>query len=127
LSGHLFKSDAEFRREVNEKLPTSHRLADIRAVVRQDEYRVVIVIVGGPGTALQLPFFSRVTLKNSCKLLDAYGYRVAVSHVSLEARFARLSAIRENARRQRPLKRRLARGKRAPAAAPGAARMQPKP
>lgn len=127
VSGQLFKSDAEFRRKVNEKLPTSHRLADIRAVVRQDEYRVVIVIVGGPGTALQLPFFSRVTLKNSYKLLDAYGYRVAVSHVSLEARFARLSAIRENARRQRPLKRRLARGKRAPAAAPGAARMQPKP
>jgi uncharacterized protein (TIGR04141 family) len=55
--------------------------AGIRAVIRQNEYRVVIVIVGGPGTALQLPFFSRVTLKNSYKLLDAYGYRVAVSHV----------------------------------------------
>jgi hypothetical protein len=81
----------------------------------------------GPGTALQLPFLSRVTLKNSYKLLDAYGYRVAVWHVSPEARFAHLSAIRENARRQRRLKRRLAHGKRAPAAAPGAARMQPKP
>ena len=114
MSGQLFKSDTEFRRKVDEKLPTSHRLADIRGVVRQDEYRVVILIVGGPGTALQLPFFSRVTLKNSYKLLDAYGYRVAVSHVPLEARFVQLSAIRENARRQRRLKRRHARGKRPP-------------
>jgi hypothetical protein len=61
---------------------------------------VVIAIVGGPGACIKLPFFSRVTLKNSYKQLDAYGDRVAVSHVPLEAQYAQLSTIRAKAKRR---------------------------
>jgi uncharacterized protein (TIGR04141 family) len=101
VSGQLFKSDTEFRRKVNTKLPASHRLADPKTPIPQGDYRVVIAIVGGPGSCTQLPFFSRVTLKNAFWQLDAYGYRVAVSHVPLAERFAQLSLIREKAKRQR--------------------------
>lgn len=101
VSAQNFKSDAEFRRKVNEKLPASHRITDVYRLVEQGEYRAVIAIIGGPGSSVSLPFFSRVTLKNAYKLLDAYGYRVAVSHVALEEKFARLSAIREKEKRQR--------------------------
>jgi len=100
VSGQLFKSDADFRTKVNAILPVSHRIADVQAVVQQGYYRVVIAIIGGPGSCDKLPLFSRVTLKNSYKLLEAYGYKVAVSHVPFEARFARLSEIREKQRRQ---------------------------
>jgi uncharacterized protein (TIGR04141 family) len=101
VSGQLFKSDPEFRRKVNTKLPASHRIADPKAPIPQEHYRVVIAILGGPASCSQLPFFSRVTLKNAYKQLEAYGYRVAVSHVPLEERFAQLSVIRERAKRQR--------------------------
>jgi uncharacterized protein (TIGR04141 family) len=101
VSGQLFKSDAEFRRKVNTKLPASHRLADFKAPIQQGDYRVIIAIVGGPTTCTKLPFFSRVSLKHTFTQLDAYGYKVAVSHVPLEERFAQTSVIRERAKRQR--------------------------
>jgi uncharacterized protein (TIGR04141 family) len=105
VSGQLFKSDAEFREKVNTKLPATHRIADPVAVLQEGQYRVVIAIVGGPGSCTKLPFFSRVTLKNSFKQLDAYGYRVAVSHVPLEAQFAQLAAMRAKAKGHRRAKR----------------------
>jgi uncharacterized protein (TIGR04141 family) len=100
VSGELFKSDAEFRKKVNAKLPATHQIPDVRAPVEQSQYRIVIAIVGGPGVCTKLPFFSRVTIKNSYRHLAAYGYRVAVSHVPLEARYAQLSTIREKTTRK---------------------------
>lgn len=101
VSGQSFKSDAAFREKVNEKLPASHRIADVRAQVEQDQYRVVVAIIDGPGSCDKLPFFSRITLKNAYKLLSAYGYRVAATHVPLEARFAMTQSLRERARQRR--------------------------
>jgi uncharacterized protein (TIGR04141 family) len=101
VSGQSFKSDAEFRKKVNAKLPASHRLAEPRAPISQDDYRVVIAIVGGPTSCTKLPFFSRVTLKHTFTQLVAYGYKVAVTHVPFEARFAQLSLIREKEKRER--------------------------
>jgi uncharacterized protein (TIGR04141 family) len=101
VSGQLFKSESEFRKKVNTKLPASHRLADFNAPIAQGDYRVVIAIVGGPTSCTKLPFFSRVTLKHTFTQLDAYGYKVAVSHVPFEARYAQLSIIRERAKRER--------------------------
>jgi uncharacterized protein (TIGR04141 family) len=57
VSGQNFKSDAEFRRKVNEKLPPSHQIADVDQPLEREEYQVVIGIIGGPGTADKLPFF----------------------------------------------------------------------
>ena len=105
VSGQLFKSDAEFRSKVNVKLPATHRIPDTASAPAQGFYRVVIAIVGGPGSCVKLPFFSRVTLKNSFRLLSAYGYRVAVSHVPFEAQFEQLSAIRTKAKRGRKRRR----------------------
>lgn len=101
VSGQSFKSDAVFRQKVNTKLPASHRIQDFRAAIDSSRYRVVVAIVDGPGLCEKLPFFSRVTLKNTYNLMNGYGYRFAVSHVSLEAQFAVKQSLREKARRQR--------------------------
>lgn len=100
VSGESFKSDVEFRRKVNGKLPTAFRLADVARSPDPDQFRVVLGIIGGPAETVKLPFFSRVTLKNSFSQLRAYGYRVAVSHIPLEERFARLSELREKEKRR---------------------------
>lgn len=105
VSAQSFKSDVDFRQKVNAKLPVSHRINDVNRPVEQGQYRAVIAIIGGPSGFDALPFFSRVTLKNTYKLLDAYGYRVAVSHIALEEKFAQLSVINEKVKRQKRLAR----------------------
>jgi hypothetical protein len=100
VSGQLFKSDAAFRGKVNTKLPASHRVTHPKAPIPQGDYRVIIAIVGGPASCTKLPFFSRVTLKHTFTQLDAYGYKVAVSHIPLEERFAQTASIRERAKRR---------------------------
>jgi uncharacterized protein (TIGR04141 family) len=100
VSGQAFKSDEEFRRKVDAKLPASHKIGDVTRPLQPGEYKVVIVIVGGPNNAADLPFFSRVTLKNSTKLLSALGFKVAVSHIPLEARYALLESLREKQKRR---------------------------
>jgi uncharacterized protein (TIGR04141 family) len=109
VSGQSFKSDAEFRRKVNAKLPATHKIADCNKPLLPNEYKVIIAIVGGPTNCVDLPFFSRVTLKNSARLLTALGYDVAVSHVPLEAQFALTSSLREKqVRKDRKLKKKRA-------------------
>jgi uncharacterized protein (TIGR04141 family) len=106
VSGQLFKSDADFRRKVNAKLPATHKIIDCDKPLEPGEYKVVIVIIGGPKSCVELPFFSRVTLKNSTTLLTALGYEVSVSHVALEATFALTASLREKrARAKRKTKR----------------------
>lgn len=100
VSGQSFKSDEAFRRKVNEKLPASHRIANVRAPITSGRYRIVVAVIDGPGSSEKLPFFSRITLKNTFRLLDAYGYRFAVSHIPLEARFAQTQSFREKPRRR---------------------------
>jgi uncharacterized protein (TIGR04141 family) len=63
VSGEALKSDVEFRRKVNAKFPSPLKLADVTRPLEQDHYRVVIGIIGGPGNAVKLPFFSRVTFE----------------------------------------------------------------
>ena len=101
VSGQAFRSDEDFRKKVNSKLPPSHKIPNTKTNPNAGDYRVVIAIVGGPLTCVELPFFSRVTLKNSTRLLSALGFRVAVSHIPLEARFAITESLRERATRQR--------------------------
>ncbi|MEO8064518.1 MAG: TIGR04141 family sporadically distributed protein [Pseudomonadota bacterium] len=101
VSAQTFKSDTEFRELVNKKLPASHKLLDARKPPSVGAHRIVIAIVGGPDSAEDLPFFSRVTLKNSVKLLEGFGYKVALTFISLEEEFARLSSFREKQLRHR--------------------------
>jgi hypothetical protein len=43
----------------------------------------VYAIVSGKDGELQLPFFSRVTLKNAVKKLESMGFRVAISKINV--------------------------------------------
>jgi uncharacterized protein (TIGR04141 family) len=94
VSGQTFKSDAAFRAKVNAMLPTSHRIGNPGAAVVASDYRIVLAIIGGPGSCKQLPFFSRLTLRNCHRVLDAYGYRVAMSHIPYAPTYAKKSTYR---------------------------------
>jgi uncharacterized protein (TIGR04141 family) len=83
VSATAFISDEQFRREVNELLPESSRFADTAAKPKTADFEIVFVIASRSATAVTLPFFSRVTLRNATRELQNYGFRTALKHVRL--------------------------------------------
>lgn len=94
VCAQTFRSDATFRAKVNAILPNSHGIGNPASAVASNDYRVVLAIIGGPGSCEKLPFFSRLTLRNCHRTIDAYGYRVAVSHIPYAQTYAKKSRYR---------------------------------
>lgn len=89
VSGELFRMEPDFRRLVNDKLPSSHRIDNHHRQPDRDEYRIVFAVVSKQtGAGLSLPFFSRLNLRSAARRLQAYGYRVAIAKIPMEPEFA---------------------------------------
>ena len=82
-SSELFQADRQFRTKVNERLQPSHRLADPDARPEARDYCVVFAIVSQSAGPLQIPFFSRLSLRHAIRRLDGYGYRVALTKIEV--------------------------------------------
>jgi uncharacterized protein (TIGR04141 family) len=83
VSGELFLADREFRDKVNALLVKSHKLADTTAKPRADEYEVIFAIISGSDKVLDIPFFSKVSLRYAVRRLQTYGYKVSLLKVSV--------------------------------------------
>ncbi|WP_347303668.1 TIGR04141 family sporadically distributed protein [Croceibacterium sp. TMG7-5b_MA50] len=82
VSAELFVTDAEFRRKLNEKLPDHHKLNNCEDRPNPEEFEVVYAIITDSANALNIPFFSKVTLRNAGRRLRGYGYRVSKKKVT---------------------------------------------
>jgi uncharacterized protein (TIGR04141 family) len=76
VSGELFLSAADFREKLNVKLPAHLQLADTSALPVASDFEIVFGIIMPPGKPLEIPFFSKVSLRNARRRLQAYGYSV---------------------------------------------------
>jgi len=86
VAGELFRSQSTFRELVNSKLPSTHRVPNCEVAPGTNEYRVVFAVISSePGPALHLPFFSRLNLRSATRRLQAYGFRVAVAKIPVNA------------------------------------------
>lgn len=85
VSAESFKVDESFRRRLLMKLPECANQDFYLDRPKDGQFRVIYAIVSGKDGELQLPFFSRVTLKNSVKKLESMGFRVAISKISVSA------------------------------------------
>lgn len=81
VSGELFVQDAQFREKLNEKLPQGHKLADPAEQPDPREYEIVFAIVVGSDD-LDIPFFSKVSLRNARRRLRGYGYTVTKKRIA---------------------------------------------
>lgn len=77
-------ADKEFRGKVNQKLPESHKLADPDSKPKPGTYQVIFGIISSSSDSLELPFFSKVALRNARRRLEAFGYEVALQKISAE-------------------------------------------
>ena len=84
VSGELFVQDAQFRAKLNEKLPDAHKLADPAQQPDPRDYEVVFAVIVG-ADQLDIPFFSKVSLRNSRRRLTGYGYKVTKKRIGIAA------------------------------------------
>ncbi|MCE9629078.1 MAG: TIGR04141 family sporadically distributed protein [Candidatus Vogelbacteria bacterium] len=81
VSAELFVSDADFRQKLNVKLPVGHKLADPSAAPNAKDYEVIYGIISESDKPLDIPFFSKVSLKNARRRLSMYGYQVGIKQI----------------------------------------------
>lgn len=80
-SGELFAADASFRKKVNDKLPTEYKLADPSSDLVTSDYEIVYAVISYTSEPLDIPFFSKVSLKNARRRLAGYGYKVSLHKI----------------------------------------------
>ena len=77
VSGELLVSDGEFRARLNQVLPRGYKLSDPkRSRPNATDYEVVFAIISGSARPLDIPFFSKVSLRSARRRLESYGYSV---------------------------------------------------
>lgn len=90
VSGQLLQVDSEFRKKVKAKLapPFSDLINADRP--REKELTVVFAVISdSPEKTLHLPFFSRVNLNNTCKVLKGLGFNVQLLKIEVDPRYAK--------------------------------------
>ncbi|WP_241030433.1 TIGR04141 family sporadically distributed protein [Paraburkholderia sp. Ac-20347] len=84
VSGEAFVKHEEFRKKLNGKLPKSIRLAELAAIPNSREFRVVYAIATSKNLPVELPFFSKISLKNAALSLQTLGYKVALAKIEID-------------------------------------------
>lgn len=82
VSGELFVSDGDFRAKLNRKLPRGYKLTNPRMTKpNASDYEIVYAIISRSENSLDIPFFSKVSLRNARRRLVGYGYSVTKKKV----------------------------------------------
>lgn len=91
VSGQLLQLDAEFRKKVKEKLkPPFDSLIQVDTRPAEREFTVIFAVISDwLGEGLYLPFFSRVNLNNTWRILKGFGYNVEVLKIDVDQVFAK--------------------------------------
>jgi len=84
VSGELFIADKDFRQKVNEKLSNSHKIDNVANRPNASDYEVIFAIISSSEKDLEIPFFSKVSLRNAKRRLETYGYKVALQKIKAE-------------------------------------------
>lgn len=83
VSGDLFLSDSEFRNKVRDILPTSHKSLVPATNPNSTDYTIVFAVVSKSDSLIDIPFFSKVNLRNTIRRLSG-SFRFNVSFVAVK-------------------------------------------
>ncbi|SDR45855.1 sporadically distributed protein, TIGR04141 family [Burkholderia orbicola] len=96
VSAETFIKHRDFRIKLNSTLPTSIKLRDASEIPNANNYRIIYAIATTKNLPGDLPFFSKVSLKNAILNLRALGFRVALSKIAIDSDFLKT-------RKQKPM------------------------
>lgn len=85
VAAEAFVKDDEFRCKLNDKLPASIKLKDPKARPQASIYNIVYAVATTKTLPADLPFFSKVTLRNALKTLRALGYKVQIATIEVDS------------------------------------------
>jgi uncharacterized protein (TIGR04141 family) len=83
VSGEIFCSESTFRQAALDLLPDVFKLFTANDPLNTHEYRYVFAIISEKAGPLTLPFFSRVNLRHAARLLQAFGYQIALAKIQV--------------------------------------------
>lgn len=86
VAAEAFVKDVWYRERLNPKLPASIKLTDAKARPDPQNYSIVYAIATNKKIPEELPFFSKVTLKNALRTLKALNYKVALAKIDVDDR-----------------------------------------
>jgi uncharacterized protein (TIGR04141 family) len=82
-SGEYFYTDQDFRRKLNEKLEADWKLARPSSRINGEQYEVVFAIISKRGADRpDIPFFSKVGIKNATRRLRGFHYNVTLKRIN---------------------------------------------
>ena len=82
VSGEVFRDSTEFRKKVNHKLPADYQLQDPAEPPKFSEYTIIFAIISASDRKLEIPFFSKVALKNAKRTLANLGFKVRLQKIA---------------------------------------------
>lgn len=77
VSGECFLHEPEFRQKLNDKLPDGFKLNDPAALPIPSDYPIHLAVMSKVAGPLELPFFSKVSIRYTVKHLRNLGFGVA--------------------------------------------------
>lgn len=84
VASEAFVRDEDFRIRLNTKLPKSIQLADPKQRPDASKYKIVYAIATNKTLPAELPFFSKVTLKNAMRTLISLNFRVELAAIQMD-------------------------------------------
>ena len=81
VAAELLVSDAVFRQKLNDKLPDHLKIQNHLERPNAEDYEIVFTIISKSANPLNLPFFSKVSLRNAKRRLFGFRYRVSIKKV----------------------------------------------
>ncbi len=82
VSGELFAGDPYFRAKLNDLLPAPNKLADPNVRPNIPDFEVVYGIISSVDGPLDIPFFSKVSLRTARRRLANLGYKVSLNKIT---------------------------------------------
>lgn len=83
VSAEAFKKSEQFRVDLNKKLPPFISLQDTSVTPDSTKYEIVYAIYTDKILPDELPFFSKITLKNAYQSLRAMNYNVSIAKIDI--------------------------------------------
>jgi uncharacterized protein (TIGR04141 family) len=84
VAAHALLGDEEFRVKLNDKLPTHVRFADPTLKPDRTGFQIVFAIATLKNLPTELPFFSKISLKQAVRSLETLGVKVAIAKIEVD-------------------------------------------
>jgi uncharacterized protein (TIGR04141 family) len=81
VSGELFLAEENFRIKVNEELSEPYKIDNPYEKPNPSNYDVIFGVISSSKKELEIPFFSKVSLRNAKRRLETYGYKVYLQKI----------------------------------------------